>query len=116
MPKGGKGRKAHEEGRYRAIFNSAADAILVADRQNRFTDANAAAADLLGTPRDEILAQSCSNIFAFSETGHVCFMREVIFRGETRRDVEQTVLTPARAFYAGVNPKSGLPADAAQHC
>ncbi len=82
------------EGSHQAIFNSMADPVLVADRQNRFIDANAAALDLLGVSREEILMQQCSNVFAYDEPGHVCFLRNTIFLGRTLRDRKETVLTP----------------------
>jgi len=45
------------EKRYRTIFANAADAILVADPDGRYLDANPAAEALLGYSRDEILAR-----------------------------------------------------------
>ena len=78
------------EGRYRAVFHSAADAILVSDRENRLVDANPASLDLLEMPREEVLLRDCGGIFAGAEDGE--FPRSVLTRGETRRDVEDAVV------------------------
>ena len=56
-------RVAHGEARMReaylqALFNSALDAILIADDEGQYIDANPAACDLLGYPRDELLRLS----------------------------------------------------------
>ncbi|HEV8266662.1 MAG TPA: PAS domain S-box protein, partial [Thermoanaerobaculia bacterium] len=42
---------------YKALFELSIDAILVADAEGRFVDANPAARKLLGLPREEILGR-----------------------------------------------------------
>jgi PAS domain S-box-containing protein len=44
------------EAHYRGLFEGVADAILVADTERQYQDANTAATDLLGYTRDELLA------------------------------------------------------------
>lgn len=81
------------DGTYRAVFNSMIDAVLVADRENKFIDANAAALDLIGSSREEILGQSCSSIFAHGAVEHICFMRETILGGRSLKDRKEAILT-----------------------
>jgi PAS domain S-box-containing protein len=54
------------ETEFRAVFESALDAILVTDDDGRYLAANPAASDLLGVPREEILGRSVSD---FMEPG-----------------------------------------------
>ncbi len=44
------------EARYRAVFESSSDALLVLDRQGRYIDANPAASRLLGYSHEELLS------------------------------------------------------------
>lgn len=55
--------RAAEE-RFRALFNGVADAILVADRERRYLDANPAALRLLGYRREELLRLRVDDIVA----------------------------------------------------
>jgi PAS domain S-box-containing protein len=50
------------EQRYRSLFESVADAILVADDDARYIDANPAAVALLGYSRDELLTMSVADV------------------------------------------------------
>jgi len=50
------------EASYRAVFDGAADAILVADSAGRYIDANRAATELLGYQRDELLEMSVGDL------------------------------------------------------
>ena len=52
------------EARYRALFEGASDAILLADGQGRYIDANPAATELLGYARQELLAMSIAEVVA----------------------------------------------------
>ncbi len=47
-----------------ALFEAALDAVLIADSEGRYVDANPAAQALLGYSRDEILALSVSDVTA----------------------------------------------------
>jgi PAS domain S-box-containing protein len=56
-------REAQEaEARYRSLFQSTADAILVADGEGRYVDANPAASELLGYTREELLQMRVADI------------------------------------------------------
>lgn len=46
----------------RAAFDSALSAILIADDEGRYVDANPAASELLGIPREEILRRSIADV------------------------------------------------------
>ena len=50
------------EARYRGLFERAADAILSIDAEGRFRDVNAAAIELVGYQRDELLGSSLENL------------------------------------------------------
>jgi PAS domain S-box-containing protein len=50
------------EARYRDLFERSADAILVVDERGRFQDANPAALDLLGYPREELLGATLTDL------------------------------------------------------
>jgi PAS domain S-box-containing protein len=52
------------EARYRGLFEGIDDAIIVADAQGRFIDANPAATALLGYSRDELLAMAVGDLGA----------------------------------------------------
>ena len=52
------------EGRYRAVFESVRDAILLVDRTGRYIDANPAATELLGYERREFLSMRISDVVA----------------------------------------------------
>lgn len=64
LPEGDRDRVSTAEALYHGIFAAAADAILLADEQQRYVDANPAAEDLLGYSRDEILARRIEDIVA----------------------------------------------------
>ena len=57
------------ERRYRALFDHALDAILVADDHGRYTDANPAALALLGRTREELLGRTVAEISAQPDQG-----------------------------------------------
>jgi PAS domain S-box-containing protein len=49
---------AERSGRYRAAFEKALDAMVIADDEGRYVDANRAARDLFGAPRSGIVGES----------------------------------------------------------
>ena len=53
-----------DDSKYRALFEGAADAILVADEQGRYVDANPAAVALLGYDRDQLLSMAVGDVVA----------------------------------------------------
>ena len=77
---------AASEHRYRALFERAGDAILVMDDDARYLDANEAAAEMLGVPREDIIGRSL-NDFAVDALGDevwVAFKAAGETRGELR--------------------------------
>jgi PAS domain S-box-containing protein len=56
------------EARYRGVFVGVADAILVADAQRRYQEANLAATQLLGYSRDELLSMRVEDVVAAGPT------------------------------------------------
>ncbi|WPL19798.1 Autoinducer 2 sensor kinase/phosphatase LuxQ [Thiorhodovibrio winogradskyi] len=56
------------EGRFRSLFEQAGDAILIADEQGRYTDANPAACAMLGYTREELLQMSVAELAVPTET------------------------------------------------
>src|SRR3712207_4987694 len=57
-------RKRAGEARYRGLFEGVAEALLVADVQDRYVDANPAACDLLGYTREELLTLHAPDVLA----------------------------------------------------
>ncbi len=55
------------EGKWRAVFEHALDAILIADDRRRFVDANAAACELFNAPRSRIVGSPISEFMSRSE-------------------------------------------------
>ncbi|WP_435348464.1 bacterio-opsin activator domain-containing protein [Haloarchaeobius sp. HRN-SO-5] len=53
-----------EEGTFRAVFEGAFDAILIADDDARYVDANPAACELFGLPREELVGRSITEFAA----------------------------------------------------
>jgi PAS domain S-box-containing protein len=86
------------EAQLRAIFSSTLDAIIVLDTDGTTIDANPAAEDLFGVPRDRLVGRSLHEAAAVGETGAV--WRDLLAKGAvvgvfrllrpdgTQRDVE----------------------------
>ncbi|MFC7098604.1 bacterio-opsin activator domain-containing protein [Halobaculum marinum] len=55
------------ERKYRAVFERAFDAILIADDEGRYVDVNPAACDLFGLPREELLGTRATD---YAEEGY----------------------------------------------
>jgi PAS domain S-box-containing protein len=75
------------EQRYRRLFETAHDAILIADDTNQYIDANPAACDLLGYSRDELLTLGPAQIITQAEPEQIehlwhTFLDEKIQSGE----------------------------------
>lgn len=72
--------------RYRALFDDAADAMLILDDDRRISDANRAAGALLGTSPDDLVGQSFDDFFrADREQLDTCW-RELLAFGEAKRE------------------------------
>lgn len=111
-------RAANEaQARYRGVLAGALDAMLLIDADGRYIDANAAAADLLERPREELLSLRIGELPiagpAWTEADRERFAREGSWRGEMelpRRhsspipvDVRVTaVVLPTRTLYLAV--------------
>jgi PAS domain S-box-containing protein len=59
------------EGRYRNLFESAPDGILVADAEGRYVDANPTVLGMLGYPREELVGMTSADILAPKEAARV---------------------------------------------
>jgi PAS domain S-box-containing protein len=74
------------ERRYHGLFDAAADALLLADAEARYVEANAAAESLLGYTRDELRQMRVSDVVAaqpaWSEEEFARFRAEGAWRGE----------------------------------
>jgi two-component system, cell cycle sensor histidine kinase and response regulator CckA len=64
-------RGRESEGRYRSLFESAPDGILVADSEGRYVDANPSGLSMLGYSRDELLGMKSEDILAPNEGARV---------------------------------------------
>ena len=95
----------HEHDRkFRAIFERAIDAIVIADDEGRYVDANPAACDLFGLPRGELLGRSITdfapegynseNVWqAFTENTHERGTFELVRPDSSERVVEYSAST-----------------------
>jgi two-component system, cell cycle sensor histidine kinase and response regulator CckA len=61
----------NSEARYRSLFESAPDGILVADSEGRYVDANPSGLAMLGYSREELIGMSSAEILALDEEPHV---------------------------------------------
>ena len=91
------------ETRYRGLFEGVADAILVADAERRYRDANAAASELLGYEREELIRLRVDDVVAvepgWTEEAYGSFLADGRWQGELelRRRDGTTVPVEARA-------------------
>jgi PAS domain S-box-containing protein len=76
------------EARFRTLFLSAPDAILVADASARFLDANPAAVALLGRTRDELLALSMPDVVAAERAWTAAEFARLVHDGAWRSELE----------------------------
>lgn len=74
------------EARYRSLFEHAADAILVADVEGRYLDANPAAVKLVGYSRDEILGMRVGELVthgpAWTDDEYARYVEDGYWHGE----------------------------------
>jgi PAS domain S-box-containing protein len=76
------------EARYQAVFSGMGDAILVADEQGRYLDANPAAEALLGYSREELLKHSVADIVAGDATWTAAEYARFLLNGAWRDELE----------------------------
>jgi PAS domain S-box-containing protein len=68
----------HHEARYRALFEHAADGIVIADEASYYLDANPAMCRMLGYTRDELIGLHASDIVCPDEVAHIAPALRVI--------------------------------------
>lgn len=71
----------HSEARFREFFEAAGDAIFVEDAQGRYVEVNAAACQLLGYSRDELLSMAVRDVVADHDAPRVVAWRAAEGRG-----------------------------------
>jgi two-component system CheB/CheR fusion protein len=101
------------EARYRAVFSGVGDAILVADEQGHYLDANPAAEDLLGYSREELLTRSASDLVvsdaAWSAEDYAHFLAHGTWRDELELVRKDGQVIPVEAMVtASVLPEGTI--------
>ena len=81
----GRGALREGEERYRALFESAADALFVNDRSGHILDVNTRACELLGYTRGELLRLTIADLLPPDAPG---FLAEGIVQGQTHLNIE----------------------------
>jgi len=79
--------QVHYEHCLQAIFNGAMDAMLVANDEGHYIDANPAACELLGLPKDQLLGQQIRN-FAVQETNFEEQWQAFLAQGQLRGEFQ----------------------------
>ncbi len=99
------------ERRYRTLFEGVADAILVADAERRYRDANTAATDLLGYTREELLRLRVEDVVAreasWTEAEYARFRTEGRWQGELELQRKDGVTVPVEAVASVVELRTG---------
>jgi len=90
------------EGRYRSLFESAPDGILVADSKGTYVDANPSALAMLGYPRDELIGMRSEDILVAREHERVGSALTDINRGIEYRHEWQFRRKDGSQFHADV--------------
>jgi hypothetical protein len=96
--------RASEE-QFRAIFDTALDAMVLADDEGRYVDVNPAACTLFGRTREELLALSIADVFpdveqqtwlAFLAAGSASSNSTIVRKDGTHRETEGTARANVR--------------------
>ena len=99
------------EARYRGLFDGVADAILVADVDRRYRDANNAATDLLGYERDELLRLRVDDVVAsgpeWTEAEFARYLAEGRWHGELELRRKDGSTVPVEALASVVESLTG---------
>ncbi|MEA2525528.1 MAG: hypothetical protein QOF73_2755 [Thermomicrobiales bacterium] len=99
------------EERFRGLFDGVADAILVADADRRYLDANPAATRLLGYTRDELLRLRVDDVVAaetsWAVTEYSQMLAEDVWRGELNVRRRDGTLVPVEARATTVALRTG---------
>ncbi len=98
---------------YRSLFWAATDAILVADEQGRYLDANQAAATLLGYSREDLLGMDVADVVAsgadWATEEYSRFTHAGTWSGEVELRRRDGTLVPAEAHATVVHRQVGSP-------
>lgn len=98
---------------YRAIVWAAADAILVADENGRYVDANPAAATLLGYSREDLLRMQVADVVAsgpaWADAEYDRFLQAGTWSGELELRRRDGTLVPVEAHATAVPRQEGQP-------
>ena len=99
------------DARYHGLFNGVADAILVADADRRYRDANDAAAALLGYERDELLGLRIEDVVAsgphWTEAEFARYVAEGRWQGELELRRKDGTTVPVEALASVVELPTG---------
>jgi PAS domain S-box-containing protein len=99
------------EARYRGLFDGVADAILVADADRRYRDANNAATDLLGYERDELVRMRVDDVVAsgpeWTEAEFARYLAEGRWHGELELRRKDGSTVPVEALASIVELPTG---------
>ncbi len=99
------------EARFRGLFEGVADAILVADVERRYVDANAAASGLLGYEREELLRLRVEDIVTdvpeWTEAEYSRYVSEGRWQGELELSRKDGSTVPVEARATVVNLPTG---------
>jgi PAS domain S-box-containing protein len=102
---------ATNEASYRALFEGASDAILLADEDGRYIDANPAATALLGYARQELLTMRIPDVVAaqpqWTEEEFRHFLEQGHWRGEIELRCKNGSLVEVEASATRVEMESG---------
>ena len=99
------------EARYRGLFEAAVDAILLADREGHYVDANPAATELLGYTRDELRQKRVADVVTsgpqWAEAEYARFVREGGWRGELELQRKDGSTVPVESRASAVELPTG---------
>lgn len=94
---------AAEDGSYRALFESAGDAIFIADANGRYVDVNARGAELIGYSRQEVLGLSIVDILVPNQRARLPHFFARILGGEPQISEWEILRKDGSTFPGEVN-------------
>jgi PAS domain S-box-containing protein len=99
------------ERRYHGLFEAAADALLIADADGRYVEANAAAEQLLGRPRSELLGMRVADVVAagpeWTDAEYSRFRLDGHWRGELDLRRKDGTLVPVEVRATVIETAAG---------
>src|SRR5205823_283274 len=96
-------RQLTSQKQYKALFELASDAILIANVEGRISEANHAACKLLGYTRDELLQLNYADIVAPSEEIRLWNARSALLHGGVSVEEWQLVTKRGRSLAAEIS-------------